>query len=98
PYKTALDMPGMENKEKFRGPTARNNCIHCHMIHDAEQRQASAAGIPNQEIVLRYPLPDNVGIHINPQDGCKIERVDTASPAEKAGLRTGDIITHANGQ
>jgi serine protease Do len=98
PYKTALEMPGLENREKLSGLTAKNNCIHCHNIHDAENVQMQSSGQFKWEMLYRYPLPDNVGIHIDPQDGCKIERVDAGSPAAKAGLQAGDIVTHANGQ
>ncbi len=98
PYQTALDMPGLDQREKLRGQTERNNCIHCHNIHDAEQRQARAAGLSNREMMVRWPLPDNVGLHIDAQDGARIERVETGSAAAKAGLRAGDVMTHANGQ
>ena len=98
PYKTALEMPGLKRKEQLRGPTVRGNCIHCHNIHDAEQQQWKDPGKFSQELLWRYPLPDNIGIHIDPQDGCKIESVNSESPAATAGLRSGDIVTHANGQ
>lgn len=98
PYRTALEMPGLERKEKLRGPTARNNCIHCHNIHDAENAEWQKSGQFKWDMLYRYPLPDNMGIHIDPQDGCKIERVAADSPAAAAGLQAGDIVTHASGQ
>ena len=98
PYQTALDMPGLENKEELRRPTARNNCIHCHNVHDAENAEWQKSGQFKWEMLYRYPLPDNIGVHIDPQDGRKIERVTVDSPAATAGLQTGDIVTHANGQ
>ena len=98
PYKTAFDMPGLDQKEKLRGQTERGNCIHCHNIHDAEQNQARLAGVPNSAFLERWPLPDNVGVHIDPQDGAKIERVSIDTPAAKAGLKAGDMVTHVDGQ
>jgi serine protease Do len=98
PYKTALDMPGMENREKLAGGTARNNCVHCHMIHDAEQNQWSKAGELTRDKLYRWPLPDNVGLHIDPRDGRRVERVEPDGPAARAGIAPGDEITHANGQ
>jgi serine protease Do len=98
PYKTALEMPELADKEKRRGPTVRNNCIHCHNIHDAENEQARKTGTLTREMLWRYPLPDNVGLHIDRDDGCKIERVTADSLAAKAGLKAGDVITHVSGQ
>jgi serine protease Do len=98
PYKTPLDMPGMENKEKLAGVTARNNCVHCHMIHDAQQNQWRVEGTMSIERLYRWPLPDNVGMHIDPKDGRKIQTVAADSAAAKAGLVVGDEITHVAGQ
>jgi hypothetical protein len=98
PYKTPLDLPGMENKEKLAGVTARNNCVHCHMIHDAQQNQWRKEGTMSPERLNRWPLPDNLGIHIDPKDGRKIETLIPDSASAKAGLLPGDEITHVAGQ
>jgi hypothetical protein len=98
PYKTALEMSGLENKEKFRGETARNNCIHCHMIHDAEHRQAWDEGQYSHDLLWRWPLPENVGLAIDADHGVRIEWVQPGSPAAKAGLKAGEDVTHMNGQ
>ena len=94
PYKTGLEMPGMENKEKLAGETVRNNCIHCHMIHDARHNELYKAGKFTMEEMNRYPLPDNVGLHIDRNDGRKVEKVAAGSAAERAGIKAGDEITH----
>ena len=54
--------------------------------------------MPNSAFLERWPLPDNVGVHIDPQDGAKIERVTIDTPAAKAGLKAGDMVTHVDGQ
>ena len=98
PYKTALEMPGMKHRSKLAGGTARNNCVHCHNIHDAEHEQLRAAGRRNHDVLWRYPLPDNLGLRIDPGDGRVIRSVQANSPAAKAGLRPGDVLTHADNQ
>lgn len=98
PYDTALEMPGLPNKERLRGPTRRDNCVHCHNIHDAEQIHAQRTGEFTESMLWRFPLPDNVGIHIDPDDGRAVQRVEPNSPAAESGIKAGDIITHANGQ
>jgi hypothetical protein len=98
PYRTALEMPAMENKQKLAGPTARNNCVHCHNIHDAEQEQWRKEGTLTLDKLYRYPLPENMGLKIDRNDGVKVEKVIEGSAAARAGLKAGDSITHLNGQ
>lgn len=98
PYKTALEMPGLERKEKYQQITVRNNCIHCHNIHDAENNHLELTGKWSNEILWRYPLPDNIGLKIDPKDGLRISEVISGSPAAKAGLRAGQSITYINNQ
>lgn len=50
------------------------------------------------EKLYRFPLPDNLGVHIDRDDGRKVERVTAGSPAAQAGLAVGDEITHLSGQ
>lgn len=98
PYRTALEMPGLRNKEKYRGATTRSNCIHCHNIHDAQNFAATDAGTFSIDSLYRYPLPDNVGLSIDARDGLRVAKVLPDSPAAKAGLKPGEQITHINGQ
>jgi len=97
-YRTPLEMPGMDKKEKLRMATTRENCIHCHNIHDAEQREWTATGKFRDELLWRYPIPENAGFHVDPLDGRRIERVVEGSAAAAAGLRAEDAVTHMNGQ
>lgn len=98
PYKTALQMPGLPRKDRYRGETARNNCIHCHNIHDAEHFHAISTGSYSHEMLWRWPLPDQAGIVIDPKDGRKITKVLLGSPAADAGLKAGSSVTHMDGQ
>ncbi len=98
PYKTALEMPGLENKEKRRGPTTRANCIHCHNIHDAQNLHAQETGQFTRDMLWRYPLPENVGLLIDADHGRKVKKVEPGSPADRAGIQVGEEITHINGQ
>ena len=98
PYRTALEMPGLENKERFEGPTQRGNCIHCHNIHDAENNDAQDTGTFTQDMLWRYPLPDNAGVVIDPVSGVRVKQVVAGSPAEQAGLEAGEDIVSMQGQ
>ena len=98
PYRSALQMPGLPNKEKYAGTTARNNCIHCHNIHDAEYDHTFSTGKFTEEFLWRYPLPDNLGIQVDPNDGQIVGKVQPRSPAAIAGVRPSQRILRANGQ
>ena len=98
PYASALDMPGLKEKEKRRGPTTRKNCIHCHNIHDAEQVQAKLAGTFSDDSLWRYPLPENVGLKMDLVEGIRVASVVADSPAARSGLKAGDVLRLVGGQ
>ena len=97
-YRTALEMPGLENKEQRKEATTRSNCIHCHNIHDAQNLHAQATGTFTRDMLWRYPLPDNLGLIIDADDGRRVKRVLPDSLAARAGIQTGEDITHIDGQ
>ena len=98
PYKTALEMPGLENKAAFRQTTHRNNCIHCHNIHDAENHKLHLEGKLTKEKLWRYPFPENIGLSIDVVDGQRISKVQPNSAADRAGLKVGQRIAGMDGQ
>lgn len=100
PAKTALDLPGLPGKERFRGPTQLSNCIHCHNIHDAEVLDAWDQGTFSRDLLWRYPLPQNIGLIIDRADGRRIEGTVRGSTLEKAALPSGAgaELTMVNGQ
>lgn len=95
---SALNLPGLENPAKYKAETSRSNCIHCHNIHDAENRIAQQSKDFSFDFLWRYPLPDQIGLHIDRKDGVTIEQVETGSPAAKAGLVAGEKILSMEGQ
>ena len=68
-------------------------CIHCHNIHEAKWR---TPGIKKEDMWI-YPLPDNVGVVLNIDQGNKVQSVVDDSPAAKLGIQPGDIIDSING-
>jgi serine protease Do len=98
PYRTALEMPGLMNRDARRAATTRRNCIHCHNIHDAENFYAQETGTFNEDMLYRYPLPETIGLTIDADSGIRITAVTPGSPAADAGLVAGEDVTHMNGQ
>ena len=84
--------------DKYQLLTERKNCIHCHNIHDAEHNNLKLTGRWSNEALWRYPLPDNIGLQIDPKDGLKINKVIPGSAAAKAGLKPGQQISYINNQ
>lgn len=95
-YRDAFSLPGLQNPAKYKQATTRSNCIHCHNIHDAENVHAQQSGNWNEDLLWRYPLPDNLGLKIDPINGRRITSVSGA--AAKTSLRSGEEILEMNGQ
>jgi hypothetical protein len=75
------------------------SCIHCHQIIDS-QRQLSRTRdktMPEQ-LLFPYPLPDVLGLRMNPEERATIAKVAPDSMADKAGLKAGDRIVALAGQ
>lgn len=94
----ALELPGLRNPAKYAQQTTRQNCIHCHNIHDAEHQEALTAGTYTPDLLLKYPLPDNIGLKIDRKSGVRITEVREESAAADAGLRVGEEVVRMEGQ
>ena len=82
----------------FAGKVSRS-CIHCHMVRAAERKELRAARKPIPDKVLYpWPMPDVLGLTLDPQEKAKVSRVARGSAAEKAGFRPSDEILILAGQ
>jgi serine protease Do len=67
-------------------------CLHCHQVKERLNRKLVADGKWTRDLVYRYPLPENVGFRLEVNRGNVVERVTPGSPAEKVGLKKGDVV------
>jgi S1-C subfamily serine protease len=74
----------------------KGECIHCHQIYEFRRFDAKEAGTFNRDSLWVYPLPENVGLTLDVNQGNKVKSVDAGSAADKAGLRAGDILRSVN--
>jgi hypothetical protein len=73
-------------------------CIHCHQVYDFRRAERKAAGTWRLDEVWVYPLPENLGLALDSNQGNRVKSIGKASAAERAGLRAGDELEAINGQ
>lgn len=91
-------------KEKYGPKLAETgnvaaSCIHCHQVGEALRRSYRDAGEPIPEQVLfPYPLPNVLGLKMDPQQAARVLEVAAGSAAERDGFHSGDEIVSLAGQ
>lgn len=75
----------------------RNGCIHCHQAKEILREEKKAAGTWTRDDIWTYPLPENIGVTLDPDRGGLVKAVAAKSAAERAGLRAGDVLRDLNG-
>jgi predicted metalloprotease with PDZ domain len=68
-------------------------CVHCHQVREYRLLQSFYDKTFSREDLFDFPLPENVGLRFDRRHGHKIESVAPDSPAAKAGLCAGDVVT-----
>ncbi|MHB8520879.1 MAG: Trx7/PDZ domain-containing (seleno)protein [Limisphaerales bacterium] len=100
-FKLPEDYPSLKGRQPrldYGGQVARS-CVHCHMVGGAERSliRAERRPIPD-DVLFAWPIPDVIGLSLDPKEKAKIVRVAKGSPAAKAGFRSGDQILSLEGQ
>ena len=72
---------------------SHRGCVHCHQVAEYRLLQAFHDKTFSREQLFNFPLPENIGLRIDRAHGHKIEAVLPDSPAAKAGLTAGDVVT-----
>lgn len=81
------------------GNQVAKSCIHCHQVHNAQRQglRDDRQPIPD-EILYPYPMPQVVGISLDPKERATVSAIEKDSPAVAAGMQPGDEILVADGQ
>jgi hypothetical protein len=86
---------GRDRVEDFpaAGKLRGDACIHCHQVYDFRREERQARGEWSREEVWGYPLPENIGLTLDFDQGPVVRQVAVPSPAAAAGIKVGDRLT-----
>lgn len=92
--RTPADLPGYASWDGKGG--VWGECLHCHQVVEILRQPAIDSGAFDKRRDLRmWPLPENVGLVVDRDDGLRVESVLPESAAERAGVRAGDTLAVA---
>ena len=75
------------------------NCIHCHQVGLSKRLEYRTLDQPlPAKLLYAWPMPDVVGLKLDPKKKATVRRVVPGSPAELAGFQPGDEIHTFAGQ
>lgn len=94
PARTISDLPAFARKDRAQ----KVECVHCHMVHDAERDSAREAGAWTREDMWVWPAPERLGLELDGGEQSLVRSVAPASPAARAGMRAGDRLTRLSAE
>lgn len=102
PFKSPDDFPSLRGKYKptldYEGQVVAS-CLHCHQVREAERLfwRAERKPMPD-EVLYPWPMPDTIGLALDPKTKATVREVARGSAAAKAGFKPGDEIVSLAGQ
>jgi serine protease Do len=95
-YRSSTQIPGLTDRPAVAAE--RRNCVHCHMVKEYALRAKWEQGRLSTADLWVYPLPQNIGLTLDLDDGLTVATVEHASPAAAAGIARGDQLVALGGQ
>jgi hypothetical protein len=75
----------------------KSECIHCHQVYEFRRAALKETGQWDREEIWVYPLPENIGLTLDLDQGDRLRAVAPDSPAGRAGLHAGDTLRTVHG-
>jgi serine protease Do len=93
-------LPGHKRWYSRGGPEIKaQQCMHCHHVAEIMRQPEIDSGVFDKvKDTQVWPLPENVGIELDRDDGLRVNKVLPDSPAARAGLQRGDSLAVAGNQ
>lgn len=100
PWKTPEAMPAWKGRDNIaKADGSRGKCVHCHQARDGEAWSLRMAKRKVEDRHLwAWPMPDELGLALDPDERATVRAVDPGSAADEAGFRQGDRIVAMEGQ
>jgi len=101
-FRRPEDFPSLSGKYQstisYTGKVAQS-CMHCHQVREAERHwyRDQNKAVPDQ-VLYPWPMPDVIGLRLDPKEKAKVREVTAGSPAAKAGFKSGDDLALMEGQ
>ncbi len=102
PFATPIEIPLLAGRYKrdldWEGKVV-GSCVHCHQVGDAYRAYYRDQGkpLPN-DLIYPMPMPETVGITLEPDHVARVKSVAPGSLAAKAGVQAGDEFNTLGGQ
>ncbi|MFT5471230.1 MAG: serine protease Do [Verrucomicrobiales bacterium] len=93
------DIASVAKLIETRPHMANQECTHCHQVGDILNFDAMENGtFTLKKFTQPWPLPENVGIVVDRDEGLLVTDVEAGSPAAAAGIQNGDRLAMASGR
>lgn len=102
PFATPIEIPALAGKYKrdldWEGKVV-GSCVHCHQVGDAYRAYYRDQGKPvPPSMIYPMPMPETVGVSLEPDQIARVKSVAPGSLAAKAGVQAGDEFILLGGQ
>ena len=103
-WKNANSLPALQKWRKRTDTLSYsrvngNDCIHCHNFLTGRLESLRKFNIPiSDRLIWCYPMPDVLGLTLDPKYRATVRAVGSGSEAEQAGFEAGDKILSMNKQ
>jgi hypothetical protein len=98
---TPEEYPSLKGKYRstidYEGQVVQS-CIHCHQVREAERIVYHNQGQIPERSLFPYPLPEVIGLGMDPAHKATVTKVESETIAARAGVQAGDEIESLQGQ